>query len=180
MPPCHCPKFPHMLRRRTFSISGRRPGSGRAPRTAACISGIIFQPLSVPICRYCMLPPLARWCRGFVVQLEKIVGNVFVHKLRTICLLEADFNWRDNFFFKVNDATGWTGRGDPSGMLCKETQLRFLPKSSSMTALACCTIPRDLTNVISATAMIELPTLPLVLHFRGGGYPNQQYGCSLR
>ena len=36
--------------------------------------------------------PLARWGIGLTVLLEKIVGNNFVHKLRTICLLEADFN----------------------------------------------------------------------------------------
>ncbi len=46
-----------------------------------------------------MLPPLARWDRGLAVQLEKIVGNVFVHKLRTICLLEADFNWWNELLF---------------------------------------------------------------------------------
>jgi hypothetical protein len=36
--------------------------------------------------------PLARWGIGLTVLLEKIVGNNFVHKLRAICLLEADFN----------------------------------------------------------------------------------------
>jgi hypothetical protein len=35
---------------------------------------------------------LARWGKGLTVLLEKIIGNVFVHKLHTICLLEADFN----------------------------------------------------------------------------------------
>jgi hypothetical protein len=45
--------------------------------------------------------PLARWGRGFTVLLEKIVGNVFVHKLRAICLLEADFNrWNKLIFDK--------------------------------------------------------------------------------
>jgi hypothetical protein len=27
------------------------------------------------------------------ILLEKIIGNIFVHKLREICLLEANFNW---------------------------------------------------------------------------------------
>ena len=36
--------------------------------------------------------PLARWGVGLTVLLEKIIGNNFVHKLRAICLLEADFN----------------------------------------------------------------------------------------
>jgi hypothetical protein len=37
--------------------------------------------------------PLARWGIGLTVLLEKIVGNNFIHKLRAICFLEADFNW---------------------------------------------------------------------------------------
>jgi hypothetical protein len=37
--------------------------------------------------------PLTRWGKGLTVLLEKILGNVFIHKLRAICLLEADFNW---------------------------------------------------------------------------------------
>ncbi len=36
---------------------------------------------------------LACWGQGLTVLLEKILGNVFVHKLYAICLLEADFNW---------------------------------------------------------------------------------------
>ncbi len=36
---------------------------------------------------------LAQWGKGLAVLLEKIIGNIFVHKLRTICLLEANFNW---------------------------------------------------------------------------------------
>ncbi len=34
-----------------------------------------------------------------MVLLEKIVGNVFLHKLRAICLLEADFNWWNKLIF---------------------------------------------------------------------------------
>jgi hypothetical protein len=36
--------------------------------------------------------PLAHWGIGLTVLLEKIVDNNFIHKLRAICLLEADFN----------------------------------------------------------------------------------------
>ncbi len=36
---------------------------------------------------------LARWGKGLTILLEKILENVFFHKLRVICLLEADFNW---------------------------------------------------------------------------------------
>jgi hypothetical protein len=42
---------------------------------------------------------LARWGKGLTVLLEKMLGNVFVHKLRAICLLEADFNWWNKFIF---------------------------------------------------------------------------------
>ncbi len=43
--------------------------------------------------------PLARWGIGLTVLLEKIFGNNFVHKLRVICLLEADFNWINKVVF---------------------------------------------------------------------------------
>jgi hypothetical protein len=43
--------------------------------------------------------PLARWGIGITVLLEKIVGNNFVHKLRAICLLQADFNWINKIIF---------------------------------------------------------------------------------
>lgn len=42
---------------------------------------------------------LARWGIGLTVLLEKIMGNVFVHKLRAVCLLEADFNWWNKLIF---------------------------------------------------------------------------------
>jgi hypothetical protein len=43
--------------------------------------------------------PLKRWGVGLTVLLEKIIGNNFVHKLRSICLLEADFNWMNKMIF---------------------------------------------------------------------------------
>jgi hypothetical protein len=43
--------------------------------------------------------PLSRWKHGLMVLLEKIVGNVFVHKLHAISLLEADFNWWNKLVF---------------------------------------------------------------------------------
>jgi hypothetical protein len=43
--------------------------------------------------------PLKRWGVGLTVLLEKIIGNNFVHKLRAICLLEADFNWMNKMIF---------------------------------------------------------------------------------
>jgi hypothetical protein len=42
---------------------------------------------------------LARWSWGLTVLLEKILGNIFVYKLRAICLLEANFNWWNKLIF---------------------------------------------------------------------------------
>ncbi len=42
---------------------------------------------------------LACWGQGLTVLLEKILGNVSGHKLRAICLLEADFNWWNKLVF---------------------------------------------------------------------------------
>ena len=44
--------------------------------------------------------PLKRWGVGLTVLLEKIIGNNFVHKLRAICLLEADFNWMNKMILQ--------------------------------------------------------------------------------
>ncbi len=43
--------------------------------------------------------PLARWGIGLTVLLEMIVGNNFIHKLRAICLLKADFDWINKIIF---------------------------------------------------------------------------------
>jgi hypothetical protein len=43
--------------------------------------------------------PLACWGIGLIVLLEKIVSNNFVHKLRALCLLEADFDWVNKIVF---------------------------------------------------------------------------------
>jgi hypothetical protein len=43
--------------------------------------------------------PLACWRIGLTVLLKKVVGNNFVHKLRAICLLEADFNWINKIIY---------------------------------------------------------------------------------
>jgi hypothetical protein len=42
---------------------------------------------------------LTWWGKGLMVLLEKILGNVFVHKLLAICLLEVDFNWANKLIF---------------------------------------------------------------------------------
>ncbi len=43
--------------------------------------------------------PLKRWGVTLTVLLKKIIGNNFVHKLRAIYLLEADFNWMNKMLF---------------------------------------------------------------------------------
>jgi hypothetical protein len=43
--------------------------------------------------------PLKRWGVGLMVLLKKIIENNFVHQLRAICLLEADFNWINKMIF---------------------------------------------------------------------------------
>ena len=47
----------------------------------------------------CAKNGVSRWGMGLTVLLEKILGNVFVHKLCTIYLLEADFNWWNKLIF---------------------------------------------------------------------------------
>jgi hypothetical protein len=43
--------------------------------------------------------PLARWGIGLMVLLEKVFGNIYIDKMWTICLLEADYNWLNKFVF---------------------------------------------------------------------------------
>ncbi len=43
--------------------------------------------------------PLARWGNGLTVLLEKVFGNIYIDKMRAICLLEADYNWLNKFVF---------------------------------------------------------------------------------
>jgi hypothetical protein len=43
--------------------------------------------------------PLARWGAGLTVLLEKTHRNNLINKMRTICLLEADFNWLNKLIY---------------------------------------------------------------------------------
>jgi hypothetical protein len=43
--------------------------------------------------------PLARWGNGLTVLLEKVFGNIYIDKMRAICLLEADYNWLNKYVF---------------------------------------------------------------------------------
>ena len=42
---------------------------------------------------------LARWGNGLTVLLEKVFGNIYIGKMRAICLLEANYNWLNRFVF---------------------------------------------------------------------------------
>ncbi len=43
--------------------------------------------------------PLAHWGIRLTVLLEEVIGTNFVHNLRAVCLLEADFNWINKLVF---------------------------------------------------------------------------------
>jgi hypothetical protein len=43
--------------------------------------------------------PLARWGNGLTVLLEKVFRNIYIDKMRAICLLDADYNWLNKFVF---------------------------------------------------------------------------------
>jgi hypothetical protein len=42
---------------------------------------------------------LARWGNGLMVLLEKVFGNIYIDKMRAICLLDANYNWLNKFVF---------------------------------------------------------------------------------
>ena len=43
--------------------------------------------------------PMERWGSALTVLLEKAFGNIYLEKMREICLLEADFNWLNKLIF---------------------------------------------------------------------------------
>jgi hypothetical protein len=43
--------------------------------------------------------PLAHWGNGLTFLLEKVFGNVYIDKMRAICLLEANYKWLNKFMF---------------------------------------------------------------------------------
>jgi hypothetical protein len=42
---------------------------------------------------------LDRWHNALTVLLEKTFGSILIHKLRAICLVEADYNWLMKLIF---------------------------------------------------------------------------------
>ena len=43
--------------------------------------------------------PMDRWGQSLTVLLEKEFGNIYLDKMRAICLMEADFNWLNKLIF---------------------------------------------------------------------------------
>jgi hypothetical protein len=41
--------------------------------------------------------PLSRWENRLAVLLEKAFGNIYINKMRALCLLEANYNWLNKF-----------------------------------------------------------------------------------
>jgi hypothetical protein len=58
-----------------------------AKRTLAATTGIL----------------LAQWGQGLTVLLEKVFGNIYIDKMRAICLLETDYNWLNKYVFAKTD-----------------------------------------------------------------------------
>jgi hypothetical protein len=43
--------------------------------------------------------PLARWGHGLTFLLEKVLRNIYIDKMRALCLLEAIYNWLNKHVF---------------------------------------------------------------------------------
>ncbi len=50
--------------------------------------------------------PLARWGNGLTVFLEKVFGNIYIDKMRAICLLEANYLAQQVCVCKTDDGQG--------------------------------------------------------------------------
>ncbi len=95
--------------RRILCTFGRLPGNALGPCIGGCILDIFFAASFCPDLSLLHAAKLSicvrngvtltRWGKGLMVLLEKILGNVFVHKLCAICLIEADFNWWSKLVF---------------------------------------------------------------------------------
>jgi hypothetical protein len=82
-------------------------------KTLSSFSGVTFSNFKAAAFHYMLLAmhaayltacarkgiPLKQWGVGLTVLLKKIIGNNFVHRLQAICLLEADFNWKNKMIF---------------------------------------------------------------------------------
>ncbi len=86
----------HVRKRTASSYSG--PHFGHYIAASFCPDLSLLHAAKLSICSKNGVS-LACWGQGLTVLLGKILGNVFVHKLRAICLLEEDFNWCNKLIF---------------------------------------------------------------------------------
>ncbi len=125
--------------------------------------------------------PIAQWGKGLTVLLEKLLGNVLVHKLHAICLLEDDFNWWDKLLFEKRMMQQAVQDGRiPQECFAKNTAIvtmSFSPSNFSLIAPGPYIILPDWGNVILGTVMTMPCILPQALHSRAGGFHHQQYVC---
>ena len=82
--------------RTSSSLSGIHYGHYKAAAHSNRISGFLAKKITL-VSRTCC--PSERWRYGLTVMLEKIAGLALVRKLRTILLMEADFNMHNKLIF---------------------------------------------------------------------------------
>ena len=107
--------------------------------------------------------PLERWGNGLTVLLEKTFGNIFIDKMRAICLLEADYNWLNKFIF----AKKMMDKAYSAGVVPAEQFARRGTQAAEgvLTSTLFCDIIRALHHtggsrvLIWVTAMMQWPIL---------------------
>jgi hypothetical protein len=83
--------------------------------------------------------PLARWGNELTILLKKVFGNIYIDKMRAICLPEDDYNKLNKFVFAKQMID------HPSGIVCKKgitcnrgsTNIRTCLQYCSSTAQNC-------------------------------------------
>jgi hypothetical protein len=128
--------------------------------------------------------PIARWGIGLTVLLDKVAGNNFVHKLRAICLLEADFNWINKIIF-AKRMLGMALANDlilgecfsKKGSNCINaviTKVFIYDESGSTITM------HALQGMIFAIVMTGQHTQLLLFHYNASEFPNLQLMFCLR
>jgi len=120
--------------------------------------------------------PHARWGTGVNVLLEKIMGNNFVHKLRAICLLEADFNWWNKLVAKRMMTSAGTRGFVPgesfakTGSSCEKAVLTkiFIVDDSRIRHYPMCLGENDFGDCYD-----RVSHLPAAMALRGWGIPKE-------
>ena len=93
--------------------------------------------------------PLDRWGNGLTVLLEKVKGNIFINKMRAICLLEADYNWPNKLIY----AKWMMDRAYDAGIVPAEQFARRGVQAAE--GVLTTTLFSDIVRVMHRTAAIE-------------------------